>query len=168
LLHQNRHVTCTIRHDFQLLAPLCHSTDADFVLNTQQTLAADYVPSTTKMLKNISLDFITVFPYILWHLLPCKKAPCVETATVCPSTTRNRWLHRLSIFMKCCVGFRPMCCKCRECVGLVQISSVRHILVAGIKEFPPELSIFVVICGCDSLQEKHKRSQSQGRTVYFV
>jgi hypothetical protein len=95
-----------------------------------------------------------------------EEAPCVETATVCPSATHNRWLHLPSIFMKCCVGF--MCYKCRECVGLVQISSVSHILVEGIKELPPVLSIFVVICGCDSLREKHKRSQSQRRTVYFV
>jgi len=31
LLHQNRHVTCKIRHDFQRLAPVCHLTDADLV-----------------------------------------------------------------------------------------------------------------------------------------
>ena len=49
LLHQNRHVTYKIRHDFQRLAPLRHSADADLVLATQQT--DNYVLSTTRMLK---------------------------------------------------------------------------------------------------------------------
>jgi hypothetical protein len=166
LLRKNRHVTCKIRHDFQSLAPLLHSTDAYLVLTTQQTLTVLCLLPQKNVQKQFAGFYYGIFPYILWHLLPRKKAPCAETTIVCPSATHSRWLHRPSIFVECCVGF--MCYKCRECVGLVQISSVSHILVKGIKEFPPVLSIFVVICGCDSLQEKHKRSQSQRSTVYFV
>ena len=151
---------------------LCHSRDADLVLTTQQTLTAIFKSERERererrrrRRERSSQEFITVFPYILWHLLACKKAPCVETTTVCPSATHNRWLHRPSIFMKCCrVYVLQMSRMCG--FGANQLSE--SYFIKGIKEFPPVLSIFVVICGCDSLQEKHKRSQSQRRTVYFV
>jgi len=145
--------TCKKRHDFQRLAPVIQQTLISCW--PQKTLTAMCLGPQKCYKKTVRRILLWSFRIFYGICYPCKKAPCVETATVCLSATHNR----SSIFMKCCVGF--MCYKCRECVGLVQISSVRHILVKGIKEFPPVLSLFVVICSCETREIQTKSITTQ-------